>query len=88
MVEAFRAGAALRRDGRLRAVTTPVLMLVADGDRLVDPRAARRVAAMLPHGELVRFGPRESAHEILREGAATRARALAAIDAFLARVAP
>ena len=82
--EAFRSGAALRGDPRLATLPTPILMLVADHDRLVDSRLARRVAARLPRAELVRFG-REAAHEILREADPVRDRALAAIDGFLDR---
>ena len=85
IAEAFRSGAALQRDPRLAAVRTPVLMLVADGDRLVDARASRRVAARLPDCELVRFGAAESAHEILRESLPVQRRAFGAIDDFLDR---
>jgi lysophospholipase len=87
LAEAFAATAALRADPGLATTTVPVQMLVAETDRLVDPRAARAVAARLPDAELVRFG-RESAHEILREVDAVRDRALAAIDGFLDRRAP
>ena len=87
IAEAFRAGAALVRDPRLAQVTVPTLFLIADNDQLVDPRAALRVAARMPAAEVVRFGP-ESAHEILREGAAVRARAFEAIDRFLDDKAP
>lgn len=86
IAEAFRSGAALARDPRLAAVSVPTLFLIADHDQLVDPRAALNVAARMPASEVVRFGP-ESAHEILREGAAVRARAFAAIDQFLDRKA-
>ena len=82
LTEAFDSTAALARDPRLTGLETPVLMLVAENDGLVDPRAAIRVAGRLPHCELLRFG-RESAHEILREADSVRDRALAAIDAFL-----
>lgn len=85
IVEAFTAGRALETDPRLRDVRTPVLMLVADADKLVDPRAALRVAARLPDCEVVRFGAAESAHEILRESLPVQARAFAAMDAFLDR---
>lgn len=84
VAEAFRATAALRRDPALARIQVPVLMLVALADRLVDARAAGRVAARLPQGELVAFG-RDCAHEILREADPIRANAFAAIDAFLAR---
>lgn len=84
--EALVACAALQRDPRLAQVTTPTLMLVAEADGLVDPAAAIRVAARLPHCRLVRFGA-ESAHEILREDDAVRLRAYGLIDAFLANPA-
>jgi lysophospholipase len=82
LVQAFAGTAALRADPRLAEIATPVLMLVADHDRLVDPRAALAVAARLPDAEVRHFGP-EAAHEILREVDAVRDRALAAIDDFL-----
>ena len=82
LAEAFTGTRRLRADPRLARVETPVLMLVADADALVDPRAALAVAARLPRCTVVRFGA-ESAHEILREADAVRDRALAAIDAFL-----
>ncbi|WP_082474418.1 alpha/beta fold hydrolase [Sphingomonas sp. Leaf343] len=87
IVQAFAATAALRDDARIATVTTPVQMLVADTDQLVDARAALRVASRLPDVDLVRFG-RESAHEILREADPVRQRALAAIDGFLDARAP
>ena len=84
VAEAFRATAALRDDSRLAQVETPVLMLVAQVDRLVDARATGRVAARLPRAELVAFG-QGCAHEILREADPVRANAFAAIDSFLMR---
>ncbi|WP_245841489.1 alpha/beta fold hydrolase [Sphingomonas lenta] len=87
IAEAFAAGAALENDPRLERVRTPVLMLVADADKLVDARASFRVAAKLPRCELVRFGAAESAHEILRESLPVQARAFATIDDFLDRMA-
>ena len=80
--EAFGGAIALAADRRIEAVDTPVLMLVAETDRLVDPHAALRLAARLPDAQVVRFG-RESAHEVLREADGVRKRAFAAIDAFL-----
>jgi lysophospholipase len=82
--EAFRATARLRADPKLATLTTPVLMLVAEDDRLVDPRAAARVAARLPAATLIRFGT-GAAHELLREADPVRERAMTAIDDFLAR---
>lgn len=65
----------------LAKVDLPVLVLGADKDQLVNPAAIRRVAALLPKGELAMFA--DSAHEILRERDSVRAEALARIDAFL-----
>ena len=87
LVEAFASTRRQRGDPRLRATATPVLMLVAEADALVDPGAALAVAAALPAVEVVRFGA-ESAHEILREADGVRDRALAAIDGFLDVRAP
>ncbi|MFK3888300.1 alpha/beta fold hydrolase [Sphingomonas sp. NPDC079357] len=84
LAEAFTATARLRADIGLTTLTTPVLMLVADDDRLVDPQAAAQVAARLPNATLLRFGP-EAAHELLREADPVRQRAMAEIDAFLDR---
>ena len=82
LAEAFAGTRRLRADPRLARVDTPVLMLVAEHDGLVDPRAALAVAARLPRCTIVRFGA-EAAHELLREADPVRDRALAAIDAFL-----
>ncbi|MEH3158745.1 MAG: alpha/beta hydrolase [Sphingomonas taxi] len=82
VLEAFVSGARLQNDPRLATLATPILMLVADADGLVDPAAAVRLAARLPQVKLVRFGA-ESAHEILREDDAVRLRAYRLIDAFL-----
>lgn len=74
--------AALHRPDAVRAITLPVLVLVAGDDRLVDNRATRRFAARLPDAELVEFpGAR---HELLREHDRRRILAWAAIDRFLA----
>lgn len=82
VLEAFVSGARLQTDPRLESLKTPILMLLADADGLVDSAAAVRLAGRLPHVELVRFGT-ESAHEILREDDAVRLRAYGLIDAFL-----
>jgi len=84
LIEAFASTRLLRSDSRLADVTVPVLMLVADCDKLVSARAAFRVAARLPDVRVVRFG-RECAHEILREVDAVRDRALAEIYTFLSK---
>ena len=87
LAQGFAGAAALASDPRIESIDTPVLLLVADADKLVDPRAALRLAARLPDAQVVRFG-RESAHEILREADDVRNRALSAIDSFLAACVP
>lgn len=87
VAEAYRSTLAMERPGLLETVSTPILLLGAAADRLVDAAAIRRAAARLPAAELLMFGP-ESAHEILREADPVRQRALDRIDAFLDRVAP
>lgn len=87
VIEAFRSTRELRESPALATMAVPVLLLVAEADKLVDPKAALAVAARLPDAHVVRFGG-ESAHEILRESDPVRDRALAEIDGFLARRAP
>lgn len=86
LVEAFRSMADLEA-GPIEAVRTPLLLVVAEADGLVDARAALRIAPRLPDAEVLRFGP-ESAHEILREADPVRDRALGAIARFLDQRAP
>ncbi|MGU3392161.1 alpha/beta fold hydrolase [Sphingomonas sp. M1A8_2b] len=83
LAQGFAGAAALATDPRVESIEIPVLLLVADADKLVDPRAALRLAARLRDAQVVRFGP-ESAHEILREADPVRDRALSAIVSFLA----
>lgn len=78
--------AAFRSTGRhddavLSGIRLPVLLLGAEKDRLVDPRAIRRAASLLPAAELLMF--RDAAHELLRERDDVRLEALARIDSFL-----
>lgn len=82
LAEGFASTRRLNASAALAGIRTPVLMLVAEADALVDPKAALTVAGTLPDARVVRFGA-ESAHEILREVDSVRARALAEIDAFL-----
>lgn len=84
VAEAYRSTLALAAPRRLESIETPILLIGTEADRLVDPAAIRLAAARLPHAELHMFG-RESAHEILREVDPVRDRALAHIDAFLAK---
>lgn len=82
VIEAFKSTRLLRTSPRLKAMDVPVLMLVAEADGLVDPRAALAIGPRLPDARIVRFG-KESAHEILREADAVRNRAIGEIDLFL-----
>jgi len=83
LIQAFESTRQLRADLRLKTMRVPTLMLVADADKLVDPKAALRVAARLPDVRVVRFGS-EAAHEVLRETDGVRNRAIGEIDIFLA----
>lgn len=87
VIEGFRSIRELAADPRLAEMRVPTLMLVAEHDGLIDGKAALALAPRLSDVHLVRFG-KESAHEILREVDAVRDRALAEIDAFLAKRAP
>ena len=78
---------AMDRPGVLEAVQTPVFIVATSNDKLVAPDAIIRAENRLPRGEALIFGD-EAHHEILREADPVRDRALAAIDLFLARVAP
>lgn len=84
MERAFASTRRLERRGALEAVSQPVLMLATRQDRLVAFRPIVRAARRVPRGDLVVFGS-EARHELLRESDPVRLRALAAIDAFLAR---
>lgn len=73
--------------GRPEAVTTPILMLGTEADRLVSPKAIHRFAKRLPNCALHMFG-KEAAHELLRETDKVRVEILARIEQFLDRFAP
>ena len=87
LAQAFSSTKMVQNDPRLATLTTPLLFLLADADKLVSSRIAAKVAGRLPNSTVVRFGP-ESAHEILREADGVRASALGEIDGFLALHAP
>lgn len=82
VIEAFRSTREVRTDKRLKDMRVPVLMLIADADMLVEPKAAHAIAAKLPDARVVRFG-NEAAHELLREADPVRNRAIGEIDLFL-----
>ncbi|QNQ07994.1 alpha/beta fold hydrolase [Sphingomonas alpina] len=83
VMQAFESTRRQRDDPRLKTMTVPTLVIVAEADKLVNPKAALQVAAKLPDARVVRFG-KESSHEILRERDAIRNRAIGEIDIFLA----
>lgn len=82
VIEAFASTRRLSVDPRLKTLDVPLLFVVADDDKLVDPKAALKIAAKVPDARVVRFG-KESAHEILREADPVRNRAIGEIDIFL-----
>ncbi|MEA3065923.1 MAG: lysophospholipase [Sphingomonadales bacterium] len=85
-LKAAYASFAAMTPAKLAGVTTPVLLIGTERDRLVSPAAIRRAASLLPQAELEMFG--DAAHEILRERDEIRLKALARIDDFLGRRAP
>jgi lysophospholipase len=87
VAEAYRSTLALEAPGRLESIATPILILGAEHDRLVDYAAIKRSVARLPNARMRSWGP-ESAHEILREADSVRNAALEEIDRFLAEHAP
>jgi len=70
--------------GVIERVTTPMLLLCADHDRLVRARAIERGALRLPNARIVHYP--DSEHEILREVDGVRTRALADIESFLGSI--
>jgi lysophospholipase len=82
-LKAAYASSATLTPAKLAGVSTPVLLIGTDRDRLVSPAAIRRAAALLPKAELEMFNA--AAHEILRERDEIRLKALARIDSFLDR---
>lgn len=85
--EAFASTRRLRADPRLKTLSVPILMLIAENDKLVSAKAAYKTAASLPDVRTARFG-KEAAHELLREADPVRNRVIGDIDAFLSERAP
>ncbi len=81
---AYQSMQHLALPGLLEAVTTPMLILSARFDLLVNSAATRRQAARLPTATLHQYG-REAAHEILREADAVRDDALRRIADHVAQ---
>jgi lysophospholipase len=80
---AFSSMAQTFAPGYAEAITTPILIVGAGKDRIVDTRGAREFIARVPHGEYVELADAE--HEILMENDSIRARFWAAFDSFVAR---
>lgn len=78
---AFRAMAPLLDDEVPRRITTPMLVVAAGGDRVVDTRATERFAARLKAGRLIVLPGAE--HELLMERDVHRERFWSAFDAFV-----
>jgi lysophospholipase len=77
---AYRSMSDVMAKGYAEAIQTPVLILGAGRDRIVDMAAEREFAARLPHGTFLEFADAE--HEIMMENDSIRARFWAAFDAF------
>ncbi len=75
-----------RLDRVLATIRTPILLVAARGDPVVDVRAIERAAKSLPKAELTIIDG--GGHEILREVDARRLPQIARIDAFLDRIGP
>lgn len=84
---AYESMRSLYRPDVLESIRTPILLLAASTDKLVDATAIEAAARRLPNGELFAFG-KEARHEILREVDAVRDRTMEAIADFLDRTAP
>jgi lysophospholipase len=84
LAQAHASTLATAAPGLLESVTTPLLLIGSQGDKLVSPAAIPRFAARLPNAQLKMFDP-SAAHEILREIDSVRDEAMALIDRFLAQ---
>ena len=82
LLAAYRSAAESFTAERLAEVATPVLILNALADRLVDPRATDTAAERLPNARLFDYGD-AARHEILREVDVVRDHAMGQIDRFL-----
>jgi len=80
---AYRSMARTMSPGFPEAIETPVLIVGAGRDQIVDTRAAREFASRLPRGTYLEFADAE--HEILMENDAIRARFWKAFDGFVTK---
>lgn len=84
-VRAAFASIARLPDAALAAIRTPILLVAAAGDPIVDVGAIEHAAGVLPNAALTIIDG--GGHEIMREADARRLPLLARIDAFLDRIA-
>ena len=80
---AYRSMAREMSKGYAEAIETPVLIIGAGRDRIVDTAAEREFASHLPHGQYLEFEDAE--HEIMMETDAIRARFWKAFDDFVGK---
>jgi len=80
---AYRSMSRVMTKGYPEAIETPVLIVGAGRDRIVDTSAEREFATRLPHGTCLEIENAE--HEILMETDAIRARFWTAFDEFVGK---
>lgn len=80
----FRSVAWINREEVLRSIATPVFMVQAGADHLVDNALQDRAAKLIPQAELRRFP--DAKHDILMEKDEIRLPLLAEFDRFTARL--
>jgi lysophospholipase len=81
VLEAIRSCDKLNAPGYAEAITSPVLILQASEDKIVDNAAQNALSARLPHGNLVKI--EGAMHEILKETDEHRAAVWRAIADFI-----
>jgi lysophospholipase len=86
LAQAYASMKSVMAPGYAEAITTPVLIVGAGRDRIVDTSVDKAFAARLPHGKFLELA--ESEHEILMEADPIRARFWRAFDAFIEQYAP
>jgi len=80
---AYRSMALVTAPGYAEAITTPVLIVGAGRDRIVDTTGTREFVRRLAHGTYLEIGDGE--HEIMMENDGVRAKFWAAFDEFVGK---
>jgi lysophospholipase len=80
---AYRSMERSMADGFAETISTPLLIIGAGRDKIVDTRASRQFASRLPNGSYLEFA--EAEHEIMMENDAIRDWFWKAFDAFVGR---